>query len=211
MSASSSRVNRCSTSISQRSDSASAELMRQSHTAASRCSGAGHAPVVRSPVRAVVSARINRKVLFTTARSTLRTPPEPIGSWTKSPSFSPTDKRVAAEEFSILELLVRPDRTATLTCDDGNGNVVYTKESSKRTSPSTKSRFYSPQRDLSAERALNRPTPPCPPARSWFPFRLTPGSRQGEGAVAGIRLRSPRSLDSWLPFAVQPGPRITCI
>jgi hypothetical protein len=36
-------------------------------------------------------------------------------------------KRVAAEEFQVWKLTVKPDRTATLTCDDGNGNVVSSK------------------------------------------------------------------------------------
>ena len=38
------------------------------------------------------------------------------------------NKRVAAEEFQVWKLAVRPDRTATLTCDDGNANIVFTKE-----------------------------------------------------------------------------------
>jgi hypothetical protein len=42
--------------------------------------------------------------------------------------IQPYDKRVAAEEFQVWKLVVRPDRTATLTCEDGNGNVVFTKE-----------------------------------------------------------------------------------
>jgi hypothetical protein len=37
-------------------------------------------------------------------------------------------KAVAAEEFQVWKLAVRPNRTATLTCDDGNGNIVFTKE-----------------------------------------------------------------------------------
>jgi hypothetical protein len=36
------------------------------------------------------------------------------------------EKRVAAEEFQVWKLTVIADRTATLTCDDGNGNIVYT-------------------------------------------------------------------------------------
>jgi len=36
-------------------------------------------------------------------------------------------KRVAAEEFQHWTLKVKDDNTALLTCDDGNGNVVYTK------------------------------------------------------------------------------------
>ena len=37
-------------------------------------------------------------------------------------------KRVAAEEFQVWRLSIRPDRTATLTCEDGNYNVVYTQQ-----------------------------------------------------------------------------------
>jgi hypothetical protein len=37
-------------------------------------------------------------------------------------------KRVAAEEFQVWKLAVRSDRTATLTCEDGNYNVVYTEQ-----------------------------------------------------------------------------------
>jgi uncharacterized protein DUF6876 len=42
--------------------------------------------------------------------------------------IQPHDKRVAAEEFQAWKLVVRPDRTATLTCEDGNHNVVFSKE-----------------------------------------------------------------------------------
>jgi hypothetical protein len=38
------------------------------------------------------------------------------------------EKRVAAEDFQVWKLVVRPDRTATLTCEDGNYNVVYTQQ-----------------------------------------------------------------------------------
>jgi hypothetical protein len=36
-------------------------------------------------------------------------------------------QRVAAEAFQMWKLRVHPDRTAMLTCDDGNGNVVFRK------------------------------------------------------------------------------------
>ena len=36
-------------------------------------------------------------------------------------------KRVAAEVFQLWRLRVHPDRTATLTCEDGNGQAVFTK------------------------------------------------------------------------------------
>ena len=35
--------------------------------------------------------------------------------------------RVVAEAFQVWKLAVNPDHTAVLTCDDGNGNVVFTK------------------------------------------------------------------------------------
>ena len=38
------------------------------------------------------------------------------------------EKLVAAEACQVWKLVVRPDRTATLTCEDGNYNVVYTQE-----------------------------------------------------------------------------------
>jgi len=38
------------------------------------------------------------------------------------------NKAVAAEEFQVWKLAVRPDQTASLTCDDGDGNIVFTKE-----------------------------------------------------------------------------------
>jgi hypothetical protein len=36
-------------------------------------------------------------------------------------------KSVGAEKFQLWKLTVKQDHTATLTCDDGNGNVVYSK------------------------------------------------------------------------------------
>jgi hypothetical protein len=36
-------------------------------------------------------------------------------------------KSVTAEEFQLWKLTVNPDRTATLTCEDGNGKAVYSK------------------------------------------------------------------------------------
>ena len=37
------------------------------------------------------------------------------------------EKAVAGEEFQVWKLAVKPDHTATLTCEDGNGNMVFTK------------------------------------------------------------------------------------
>ena len=35
------------------------------------------------------------------------------------------EKRVAAEAFQVWKLAVKPDLTAMLTCDDGNGITVF--------------------------------------------------------------------------------------
>jgi hypothetical protein len=35
---------------------------------------------------------------------------------------------VKGEEFQLWKLTVKPDATATLTCEDGNGHAVFTKE-----------------------------------------------------------------------------------
>jgi hypothetical protein len=37
------------------------------------------------------------------------------------------NKLIAAEEFQSWKLTVNPDCTATLTCEDGKGRVVFTK------------------------------------------------------------------------------------
>ena len=37
------------------------------------------------------------------------------------------DKLIAAEEFQSWKLIVNAGHTATLTCEDGNGGVVFTK------------------------------------------------------------------------------------
>jgi hypothetical protein len=42
--------------------------------------------------------------------------------------IQPYNKAVAGEEFQVWKLTVHPDRSATLTCDDGNGGIVFTKE-----------------------------------------------------------------------------------
>ena len=42
--------------------------------------------------------------------------------------IQPYNKRVAAEEFQVWKLVVQLDRSATLTCDDGNGNTVFSKK-----------------------------------------------------------------------------------
>ena len=38
------------------------------------------------------------------------------------------EKSVAGEAFQLWKLTVKPDHTASLVCEDGNGHAVYSKE-----------------------------------------------------------------------------------
>jgi hypothetical protein len=51
-------------------------------------------------------------------------------------------KRFAAEEFQHWKLTVNADRTATLTCDDGNDHVVFSKRIEYTDFPLDEVRFY---------------------------------------------------------------------
>lgn len=42
--------------------------------------------------------------------------------------FSQMIAKVAAEPFQVWKLKVKEDSSATLTCEDGNGNVVHTND-----------------------------------------------------------------------------------
>jgi len=52
------------------------------------------------------------------------------------------NRKVAAEEFQHWTLKVKPDHTARLTCDDGNGRVVYTKQLTFTDFPLDEISFY---------------------------------------------------------------------
>jgi hypothetical protein len=71
---------------------------------------------------------INRKVLYTDGAKYLAERAGAFWLLDEIALIQPYDKRVAAEEFQVWKLSVRPDRTATLVCEDGDYNVVYTKE-----------------------------------------------------------------------------------
>jgi hypothetical protein len=71
---------------------------------------------------------INRKLLFTDGAKYLA---ERAGAYwllDEIALIQPFDKRVAAEPFQVWILTVTTDHTAMLTCEDGNGNIVSTKE-----------------------------------------------------------------------------------
>ena len=71
---------------------------------------------------------INSKVLYTEGARHVAEHGQAYWLLDEIALIQPHDKNVAAEEFQVWRLTVRPDKTATLACDDGNGNVVFSKE-----------------------------------------------------------------------------------
>lgn len=71
---------------------------------------------------------INHKVLFTDGAKYVADQAGAYWLLDEIALIQPYDKRLAAEEFQVWKLMVNADHTATLTCGDGNGNVVYTKQ-----------------------------------------------------------------------------------
>ena len=71
---------------------------------------------------------INRKVLFTDGAKYVADTAGAYWLLDEIALIQPYNKLVAAEKFQVWKLVVRPNRTATLTCDDGNDSIVYTKE-----------------------------------------------------------------------------------
>jgi hypothetical protein len=71
---------------------------------------------------------INRNVLYTDGAQHVAEHGGAYWLLDEIATIQPYNKAVAAEEFQVWKLAVRRGRTATLTCDDGNGNIVFTKE-----------------------------------------------------------------------------------
>ena len=71
---------------------------------------------------------INRAVLFTDGAKFVADQAGAYWLLDEIAIIQPHDKRVAAEEFQVWKLAVTADNGGTLTCDDGNDNVVYTKQ-----------------------------------------------------------------------------------
>ena len=71
---------------------------------------------------------INRKVVYTEGAQHVAEAGGAYWLLDEIALIQPYDARVAAEEFQVWKLTVRPDRTATLVCEDGNDNVVFSKE-----------------------------------------------------------------------------------
>ena len=76
--------------------------------------------------RTLVPARLVRNVLFTDGTKYLAD--QGGAYWLLDEiALAQRGNRVVAEAFQVWKLAVNPDHTAVLTCDDGNGNVVFTK------------------------------------------------------------------------------------
>jgi hypothetical protein len=71
---------------------------------------------------------INRRVLFTDGARYVADTAGAHWLLDEIALIQPYDKRVAAQEFQLWILRVTPDAKATLSCEDGNGNAVFTKE-----------------------------------------------------------------------------------
>ena len=57
-------------------------------------------------------------------------------------AFGQSEPKIAAEEFQVWRLKVNPDKTATLTCDDGNDRIILTKPISYTDFPLEEIGFY---------------------------------------------------------------------
>jgi hypothetical protein len=71
---------------------------------------------------------INRRVLFTDGAKYVADTAGAYWLLDEIAIIQPYNKRVAAEGFQLWKLTVRPDHSATLSCGDGNGHIVFTKE-----------------------------------------------------------------------------------
>jgi hypothetical protein len=71
---------------------------------------------------------LNRKVLFTDGAKFLADRAGAYWLLDEIALIQPFDRRVGATRFQVWKLTVRPDHKATLSCEGGNGNVVFSKE-----------------------------------------------------------------------------------
>lgn len=71
---------------------------------------------------------INRKVVFTEGAHHVAEAGGAFWLLDEIALVQPYEAAVAAQPFQTWTLTVRADRTAALVCEDGNYNVIYTKE-----------------------------------------------------------------------------------
>jgi hypothetical protein len=70
---------------------------------------------------------INRKVVFTDGVKYVADQAGACWLLDEIALVQSGDKRVTGESFQVWQLTVIGDKTATLTCEDGNKNVLYVK------------------------------------------------------------------------------------
>jgi hypothetical protein len=85
---------------------------------------------------------INREVLYTDGAQYVAEKGGAYWLLDEIAIIQPYNKRVAAEEFQLWKLTVKPDRTATLTCEDGNGHAVFKKRIEYTDFPLDEITFY---------------------------------------------------------------------
>ena len=71
---------------------------------------------------------VNRAVLFTEGAKYIADQAGAYWHLDEIAIIQPHNVRVTAEDFQVWKLAVNADQTGVLTCDDGNDNVVYTKQ-----------------------------------------------------------------------------------
>lgn len=70
---------------------------------------------------------INRAVVFTDGAKYVADTAGAYWLLDEIAVIQPHNRRIAGEAFQVWKLIVHDDRSASLTCDDGNGNIIYTK------------------------------------------------------------------------------------
>ncbi len=71
---------------------------------------------------------INRAVLYTDGAKYVADQAGAYWLLDEIAIIQPHNARVAAESFQVWKLAVSADQTGVLTCDDGNGRVIFSKE-----------------------------------------------------------------------------------
>lgn len=71
---------------------------------------------------------INRAVVFTDGAKYVADTAGAYWLLDEIAVIQPYNRRIAGEAFQVWKLIVHDDQSATLTCDDGNCNVIYTKQ-----------------------------------------------------------------------------------
>lgn len=71
---------------------------------------------------------INRKVVYTEGAHHVAEAGGAFWLLDEIALIQPYEPKIAAEEFQVWTLTVRSNRTAALVCEDGNGNIVFSKE-----------------------------------------------------------------------------------